>query len=200
MSRAQTMGRNYKGSMILTDDEVREARIMSEHKGITRHEIAEHFNVDPSYIGKILDYQIRSRIYIDQLPPINSSRNKSENFIFKAILATILANGSVSFGSLSTAVESKIAISEEIKNLREAALINCEVVGGLDGFVYRLTDAGSVRASCDDILQTSPLRVSAPVEKKKRIRAGAKKEKTKIKFHADPLSAAFAGMATVRIE
>lgn len=58
-------GRPKTSDSILSDEDVRLARIMHEREGKKRKEIALHFNVDPEYMGKVLSYEIRSRIYID---------------------------------------------------------------------------------------------------------------------------------------
>ena len=194
---AQTMGRNYKGDVILSDDEVRLARTMSEHEGKSKETIAAHFDVDPVYIGRILSYQIRSRIYID--PPPLKDFSKPVTGIAQSILLAAAEGDSVSFGALAATIDSRMIVSDAVKILRDRGFLSCEFIGGADGFSYKVTDSGNTYIKSIDTSLVSRLKITAPVEKKRRVRISLAKEKPKPIFQADPLSSALNGMASARM-
>lgn len=65
MSGPQLGGKSCGRKTVLDDGQVRMARFMSERESVPKAVIAEKFGVDLAYIGKVLSYEVCSRVYID---------------------------------------------------------------------------------------------------------------------------------------
>ncbi|MDP2761591.1 MAG: hypothetical protein Q8O64_14585 [Sideroxyarcus sp.] len=71
MAGANTFGRRGGGgSDLLTDEQIIQARKLHELKGIKRKPLAELFGVEPGFMGKILQYHIRGRLFIEDHPDV----------------------------------------------------------------------------------------------------------------------------------